>query len=157
MKNKKFKNAIITVVTIFFMTGCDIEYDPLGNINYIIENRTGHKFTMALKAYDNSPKDSIIILNGETYSFSESGMGGYPPPFTEKMVSGLNVYFDDVFIRSFDNSINSQPYQYNFLATSAYPNETQLTKNTREAIRVMDEEFYKGLLESAMEWNQNEK
>lgn len=156
MKNNKFKNAIITLTAIFVLTGC-YEYDPICNINYIIENRTGHKFTMALKGYDNRSVDSIIILNRESYSFWESDMGGYPPPFTEKMVSGLNVYLDDVFIRSFDNSINSQPYQYNFLFGSAYPDETQVTHNTREAVRIMDEEFYKGLLESAKESNQEKK
>ena len=157
MKNKKLKNAIITLTAILFLTGCDIDYDPICNINYIIENKTGHKFTMALKAYDNSPRDSIIILNGETYSFWESGMAGYPYPFDERNGSKLNVYFDDVFIRSFDRSNNRKPPQYNFLLEAAYPDETQVTHNTIEAVRVMDEEFYKGLLESAKEWNQNEK
>lgn len=156
MKNNKFKNAIITLTAIFFLTGC-YEYDPICNINYIIENRTGHKFTMALKDNGNSPRDSIIILDGETYSFGESGMAGYPHPFYGRRGSKLNVYFDDVFIRSFDRSNNSKPYEYNFLIEAAYPDLTQINKNTQQALRIMDEEFYKCLLESAKESNQEKK
>ena len=149
--------AITGIIVIF--SGCyQTDRNSLGSVMYIIQNETGHKFSLVIKNPDDFMIDSIVLNNGESYKFAESGMGGFPPPFSSLHNVYLNIYFDNELIKTFCKSGEKrEPIQYSFFVSTNYSKVMQQNENEKECTLVMDKAYYDGFLKAVEELKDKEK